>query len=189
MVRLPGRVLYSLGPYLAVGRGFKGQLAIRRGNVTDGIASLRSCLAELHAARYELVSTVFNISLVQGLATLGRFAEGITLIDETIAKAEANGEVSYLPELLRVKGGILLLMTTPMSDNGEMCLMQSLDWSRRQAAPASELRAAVDLAALWAAQGRREGARALLQPVFGRFVEGSDTADLRAAEHLLASLD
>ena len=31
-------------------------------------------------------------------------------------------------------------------------------------------------------------ARALLQPVFEQFVEGSDTADLKAAERLLATL-
>ena len=28
----------------------------------------------------------------------------------------------------------------------------------------------------------------LLQPVFEQFMEGSDTADLKAAEHLLAAL-
>ena len=66
--------------------------------------------------------------------------------------------------------------------------MQSLEWSRRQAARAWELRTAVDLAALLAAQGRPKDAQALLQPVFEQFVEGSDTADLQAAGRLLASL-
>jgi hypothetical protein len=50
------------------------------------------------------------------------------------------------------------------------------------------LRTAVDLAALWAAQGQRDRARAILQPIFEQFVEGFDTADLKAAEHLLATL-
>ena len=53
---------------------------------------------------YELLTTQLNISLVQGLAAIGRFAEGITLIDETIRRVETNGDVSYMPELLRVKG-------------------------------------------------------------------------------------
>jgi predicted ATPase len=60
--------------------------------------------------------------------------------------------------------------------------------SRRQAARAWELRTALDLAALFAGQGRSESGRALLQPVFEQFVEGSDTADLKAAEPLLANL-
>ncbi len=39
-----------------------------------------------------------------------------------------------------------------------------------------------------ARQSRPDAARALLQPVFERFVEGLDTADLKAAERLLATL-
>lgn len=66
--------------------------------------------------------------------------------------------------------------------------MQSIEWSRRQSARSWELRTAVDLAALWARQSRPDAARALLQPVFERFVEGLDTADLKAAERLLATL-
>jgi hypothetical protein len=51
-----------------------------------------------------------------------------------------------------------------------------------------ELRTATDLAKLMAAQGRREAARTLLEPVFAWFVEGVDTDDLKAAEDLLATL-
>lgn len=93
-----------------------------------------------------------------------------------------------MPELLRVKGGLLLSMSQPNRDDAEMYFMQSLELSRRQGARAWELRTGVDLAALLAAEGRSESALALLQPVFEQFVEGSDTADLKAAERLLATL-
>jgi tetratricopeptide (TPR) repeat protein len=179
---------HSLGPYRAVGRGLKGELAIRQGNAKGGVESLQGCLEELHAARYELLTTAFNISLVQGLAAIGRFAEGMTLIEETIRLVEANGDIIYMPELLRVKGSLLLSMPQPSVDDAEMCFMQSLELSRRQGARAWELRTAVDLAKLLAAQGRPESARALLQPVLEQFAEGSDTADLKAAERLLATL-
>jgi predicted ATPase len=69
--------------------------------------------------------------------------------------------------------------------DAEMCFIQSLDWSRRQGARSWELRTAVDLAALWAAQGQQHRAQALLQPIVEAFVEGLDTADLKSAEHLL----
>jgi predicted ATPase len=72
--------------------------------------------------------------------------------------------------------------------DAEICLIQSLDWSRRQGARSWELRTAVDLAALWASQGQRDRAQAVLQPIFEAFAEGFDTADLKAAERLLASL-
>jgi hypothetical protein len=54
--------------------------------------------------------------------------------------------------------------------------------------PASP-RGGIDLlAALLAGQGRSESARRFLQPVFEQLVEGLDTAELKAAERLLANL-
>jgi predicted ATPase/DNA-binding winged helix-turn-helix (wHTH) protein len=179
---------HSLGPYLAVGRGFKGVLAIRRGDAEAGVESLLGCLEALHAARYELLTTGFNIALVQGLAAIGRSAETTTLIDDTIRLVEANGDLAYMPELMRVKGNLLCSMPQVNGNDAEMCFMQSLEMSRHQAALAWELRTSVDLAARLAAQGRVDTARGLLQPVFERFVEGSDTADVKAAERLLATL-
>jgi predicted ATPase len=80
-------------------------------------------------------------------------------------------------------------MPQPVLQEAETCFVQSLEWSRRQGALAWELRTAVDLAALWSRQGQPERARSLLQPVFEQFTEGSDTADLKAAQRLLATLD
>jgi len=179
---------HSFGPYLDVGRGRKGALAVRRGDAKSGVENLRGSLEKLHAARYELLTTEFNISLVQGLAAIGQFTEGITLIDETIRLVETNGDVSYLPEFLRVKANLLLSMPQPGPCDAVMYLTQSLEFSRRQSARAWELRTAVDLAALLADQGQSESGRALLQPVFEQFVEGFDTADLKAAERLLTTL-
>lgn len=175
------------GPYLAVGGGYNGVLAVRRGDAKGGVESLQGALAELHSAGYELLTAFFNISLVQGLGAMGRFAEAITLIDEAIRLVESSGELSYMPELLRVKGNVLVSMGRPSGD-AEMCFTQSLEFSRRQGARAWELRSAIDLAALWAGQGRSDEARTLLLPIFEQFTEGSDAADLKAAEHLLTTL-
>jgi predicted ATPase/DNA-binding winged helix-turn-helix (wHTH) protein len=179
---------HSLAPYLAVGRGFKGELAIRRGDAEGGAETLQACLAMLHAMPYELLTTPLNIALIQGLAATGRFAHGATLVDETIGAVATRGDAVYLPELLRIKGGLLLSTPQPNNEAAEECFTQSLELSRLRGARAWELRTAVDLAALLVGQGRSERARALLQPVFEQFVEGSDTADLKAAERLLASL-
>ena len=179
---------HSLGPYLAVGRGLKGELAIRRGDPVNGVEMMQGSLQKLHAAGYELLTTAFNLSLARGFAALARFAEGIKLIDQTIRGVEVNGDFAFMPELLRVKGGLLLSMPQPSRDEAELCLLQSLDWSRRQGARAWELRAATDLATLLADQGRAASGRALLQPVFEQFTEGAETADLKTAEQLLAAL-
>jgi predicted ATPase len=95
----------------------------------------------------------------------------------------------YMPEVLRVKGRVLLSMPETRGDEAEACFMQSVELSCRHAALAWELRTAVDLAASWTAGVRRpESARTLLAPVYDRLTEGFETADLRAAERLLPTL-
>jgi tetratricopeptide (TPR) repeat protein len=179
---------YSMGPYLAVGRGFKGQLAVLRGDPNGGVEHLLGCLKDLHTARYELLSTPFNISLVQGLAASGRFPDAVTLIDETIRLVEANGDHCYTPEALRVKGDVLLLMPQLDDVAAELCFRRSLELSRRPGARSWELRTGIDLASLLAAPGQTDAAHALLRPVFEQFEEGFDTADLKSAARLLATL-
>jgi predicted ATPase/DNA-binding winged helix-turn-helix (wHTH) protein len=180
---------HSLRPYVAVGLGLKGALAIRREDARSGVEALRGVLERLHEARYALLTTEFNLYLAQGLAALDRLDEGMNLVEDTIRRVDANGDVTYMPELLRVKGR-LFLAKPPQRDGSEAetCFLQSLDASRRQGARAWELRTATDLAALWATQGDADRARALLQPALAQFTEGSDTADVKSATHLLATL-
>jgi tetratricopeptide (TPR) repeat protein len=179
---------YSLGPLAAVGRARKAQLAIRRGDALDGVASMRSSLEEIHAVRYELITTEFNISLLEGLAALGQVAEATRLLDDAIRQVETNGDTCYMPELLRLKAGLLQSIVQPRLDGAETCLMQSLELSRRQGARGWELRSAIDLATLWAHQEQHDRGRILLRPVFEQFTEGFETDDLQAAERLLKTL-
>jgi predicted ATPase len=102
---------------------------------------------------------------------------------------EARGDISYIPELLRLKGSILASTSTPRVKEAEMCFTQALELCRAHGSRAWELRIATDLAALWAGQQRSDEARALLLPVFEQFTEGSDTADFKAAESLLSTLN
>jgi len=178
----------SFGPYLDLGHGLRGEIAIRRGEVGAGVEMLQNCLEKLRATRYGRFTTRFNIMLARGLAASGRSVEGMALLDETIRLVEAKGGVNYLPEILRLKGSILLAMPEPRTADAETCFMQSLELSRAHGSRAWELRTATDLAALWAGQGRADDARALLLPVFEQFTEGEDTADLKAAERLLGAL-
>ncbi|PDT92319.1 transcriptional regulator [Bradyrhizobium sp. Y36] len=175
----------SMGPYLAVGRGVKGELAIRRGDAAGGVETIRTCLRELHDAGYELLTTTFNIALVQGLLALGRIEQGAELIDDAIRLVARSGDHLYMPELLRMKGRILLSLPEPDVAQAEARFMQSLDLSRRKGAKAWELRAAIDLAGVIAGRGRRDEARQLLQSALEGFAAGSETADIRAAASLL----
>jgi predicted ATPase/DNA-binding winged helix-turn-helix (wHTH) protein len=178
---------HSQERFTALGQGFKGQLELLRGDAESGLESLRFCLAEHSSRGHRLRDTVLKISLTQGLSTVGRFTESMALVDETIRFAEDDGDLSYLAELLRVKGNIFLALPQPCRDDAETCFLRSLAISGRQGARAWELRTAMDVARLWAHQGRSEDGRALLRRVFEQFTEGLDTADLKTARGLLAS--
>jgi predicted ATPase len=93
-----------------------------------------------------------------------------------------------MPELLRVKGKVLLSMREPDKPEAEVYFERSLELSRRLGARGWELRAATDLAELLAERGDSERGRKLLQPIYDGFSEGFETADLKAAEALLATL-
>lgn len=178
---------YSLGPFVAVGQARRAELDIRRGNAQDGVDRLQACLEAIHRVGYELLTTEFNISLAQGLATIGQIAEGSALVDRAIQRVEANGDDLYIPELLRVKGGLLLSMPQEGVNDAETCFTHSIELSRRQGARAWELRTAIDLATFWADQGRSKNAGDLLRPVVEQFAKGSKTTDIKTAERLLAS--
>jgi predicted ATPase len=51
-----------------------------------------------------------------------------------------------------------------------------------------ELRAALSVARLRVSQGRHDEAKRITTPIYDRFTEGMDTSDLKAAEHLLATV-
>ena len=108
---------------------------------------------------------------------------------EALAWAESTGERWPISEVLRLKGELLLLQgATGAAATAEDHFRQALDWAHRQDALSWKLCAATSLARLWRDQGRPTEATALLQPVYDRFTEGFDTADLKAAKVLLGEL-
>jgi predicted ATPase len=92
-----------------------------------------------------------------------------------------------LPEMLRVRGQIL--RSLGRTAEAEACLRQSLELSRKQSALGWELRAALTLGELWQDAGRAIEARALVQPLYGKYNEGFRSRDLVAAKQFLDALN
>ena len=124
--------------------------------------------------------------LAEALTQAGRVAEGLAVVEAAIEQSEPG---CYTPELLRLKGELLLSQKPAADDETvESLFRQALDEARRQQALSWELRAATSLARLLRNQGRHADAIACLQPVYDRFTEGFGTADLIAAKQLLDEL-
>ena len=180
---------HGLVVWHARGRCLKGALLIRRGDATAGFEMLRGALDELRETGFVPYHTAFLGTLAQGLMGTGKIAEGLATIDEALARSERDEERWCIAELLRIKAELVLLADGPGAVlAAEAHLQQALIWARRQEIVAMELRCATDLARLRHRHGRTELARELLAPLYGRFTEGFDTADLRAAKTLLDHL-
>ena len=166
---------------------FEGALLIKRGDNRAGSQLLQSALERLpEPALHHHISLLFA-ELAAGLGGAGQIAEGLSRVDKALARAEQTEAGWYFAELLRTKGELHLLERGPTSvDTAEKCFHRALDVARGQGALAWELRAAMSLARLWHGQQRVSPARKLLAPVYRRFTEGFETADLIAAKALLA---
>jgi predicted ATPase len=116
----------------------------------------------------------------------GRIREALVTINQALASADRGGERYYYPELLRIKGELLFQDATaePVSAP-EDCFRAALDAARQQRALFWELRGALSLARLRVTEGCRNGAKAILAPIYDQFTEGFETADLRAARDIL----
>jgi predicted ATPase len=163
-------------------------LLVKRGKAEAGIRLLRNAQAILHKARYELLTTAFNGTLAEALTMAGQFQQALALTDQTIAQVERGGDLFTMPELLRIKGDILASSPQPDLAQAETCLRRSLELAREQCALGWELRTATRLALLRSQQNRPRDAHDILAPVYDRFTEGFESADLKAAWKLLNEL-
>src|SRR5258705_6480525 len=179
---------YSLAPYRAVGMALRGQLAVMRDQAAAGLILLRDALETLRAEQHNILATVFASALAEGLWKAGQFDEALITINGAVARAASCGETFDMAELLRIKGQILAAMPRPDWASAADCLMQSLAVAREQSALAWELRSATALARLLSENGQRDQARDTLAPVYDRFTEGFETADLRIARQLIHQL-
>jgi predicted ATPase len=164
-------------------------LLIRRGAFVAGSALLRSALDAPGNTAWKIRLPEFLGVLAEGLAGAGQFSEARVVIDEALTDADRGGRRWPVAELIRIKGGVLFQQAggQPISAV-EDCFLEAFKVARQQGALLWELRAAVDLARLRVVQGRPNEARHSLTPVYERFTEGFETADLRAARAILESL-
>lgn len=178
--------LNAFGPYIAAAGGFRGKLAIQQGRVGEALNRIEESLARLHAARYELLTTSFEMSLAQGLVLTGRHDEARSLVNQTIDRCTNNGELLAMPELLRTKARIALAFSE--KDDCEAILLKAVDCARRQGAKSWELRSAIDLARLWIEQQRHDEAETMLRSVREAFRDSEVSIDLAVADEVLATL-
>jgi predicted ATPase/DNA-binding winged helix-turn-helix (wHTH) protein len=169
-----------------VGRFIEGKLMVERHEFAAGLASLHEAFETCQETGWRVFYPEYKGALAMALAGVGRLDNALGAVNEGLTHAEVDGETWYVPELLRIKGEILLQQASATGATAaEACFLEALQAARDQEALAWELRIVLSIARLRLAQGRRDEARQVLAPVHARFTEGFDTTDMRAAKALL----
>jgi DNA-binding winged helix-turn-helix (wHTH) protein/predicted ATPase len=184
-----------------------GFALMEQGQSEEAIEQMLRGLAAHQATGAEVARPHFLALLAEGFAKAGNVEEGLQVMEQALGLAHRNGEGSYLPELYRVKGELLLMRPTtrglsrgaaggkvgvevepPGVPQAEECFHESIKIARQQKANSWELRAVMSLTRLYQSQGKQKEARSLLTQIYDKFTEGFDTVDLRQARTLLDEL-
>jgi predicted ATPase len=155
------------------------------------MVDLRQCFCKLKRTRevnYYLFYPFFQSELAAVFGAAGDKDAGLSEVDAALRYAESRESLWCMPEVLRVRGEILLLPDAADRSAAEDHFRRSLDLARRQRALSWELRTAISIARLHRDHGSVGKARDLLASVYGRFSEGFGIADLQSAKRLLDEL-
>jgi predicted ATPase/DNA-binding winged helix-turn-helix (wHTH) protein len=175
--------------WAAAGYFLRGKLLVERGEPTQGLLVLRDAFETCDRTGWRLSYEEFKGALALGLARTGRFDEALVALDDATAAEREYGHGWYSPELLRIKGEVLLQQAGDQSaSTAEDCFDRAAQMAREQDALFWELRVALSVARLRVSRGHHQEARASLAAVYDRFTEGFATADLQAARTLLEQL-
>ena len=174
--------------YEAAGHFLKGKLLVERGEFAQSLLLLRDAFETCDRTGWHISYEEFKGALALGLAGKGRLDEALVALDDAMAAEGEDGHGWYAPELLRIKGEVLLQQAADLSLAAEDCFSQAAQIAREQGALFWELRVALSVARLRVSQGRHHEARASLVSVYDRFTEGFATADLQAARTMLEGL-
>jgi non-specific serine/threonine protein kinase len=179
---------HSLVPYQALGLCAKGSLLVARGDSATADQLLDRGLARMREVALSLYTTIFLSERASVLGSLGQIEKGLAEIEVAEFQAAQSNALWCMPEVLRVKGELLVRHGGAKDAEVEQCFLQSIDWARRQKALSWELRTSISMARFWRDRDRAAEASELLSRVYRRFTEGFETTDLQKAKALLDAL-
>ena len=197
---------HGLVMYQAQATITRGWALVEQGRTEEAIEQMRRGFAAYEATDTKLLRPHFLALLAEVLGKAGQPEEGLHALEESLEVVQRNGDASYLAEVYRIKGELLLMepgresstastdgkavfeAEPPVVAQAEDCFNQSIKIAQKQKAKSWELRTVMSLARLYQHQGKQEEARVLLTQIYDRFTEGFITRDLREAKALLDAL-
>ena len=175
----------------AVGSCLLGAALVNTGERDRGLALIEEGLNAYRGLKTPPVFWPMLLHLcaaAYGIAS--RSKEGLSLLSEAMAAASptSSSPQDLMPELLILKGDLLLALSSSNAAEAESLYQDALNNAQVVSAAMPELQAATRLSRLWKNQGKNEEARELLGAAYSKITEGFTTADLIEAKALLATL-
>lgn len=164
---------------------YAGWLEVINGDVDQGINDMQAGIKAYRETGATIWTPLYVTLIAEAERQRGRPEVALSIIDDALVKSRGRCENWYEAELVRWRGVFLLARDL---SSAESCFVEAINIAHRRNARLWELRAATNLARLWAEHDKRTQARDLLTPIYGWFTEGFDTADVREAKALLDQL-
>ena len=183
---------HGFAVWLAHARVMRGRIAADLGDVAGGIEEMRQGY-ESWADSGAVVTTPFYLAMrAEGLALHDRPEDGLALLEQALAIVDRTGERYYEAEIRRLLGRLTLRSAQraglDRSAEAQAWLQQALECARSRQMASLALRAGIDLADLWLAQGRTAQALDTLEPACAAIEGGVTTRDVIAARERVAAL-
>jgi predicted ATPase len=166
----------------------QGWLRCLQGPEAEGVARMRATFEDALATGTKTIRPAGCALLAEAYGQVGQLKEARQMLRKALDAVEKSGQRYHEAETYRFKGNLHLRGAHPDIEKAGISFRRAIDIAQQQQAKSWELRAATSLARLWAGQDRRREAHDLLEPVYGWFTEGFDTADLKDARALLDEL-
>jgi predicted ATPase/DNA-binding winged helix-turn-helix (wHTH) protein/AraC-like DNA-binding protein len=180
-------IKHAMEPWTVRGQCLMGMLLTKKhADKSQGISMIRTALSELPESAFHLHYAQILANLAEALGLCGQAEQGLATLEPAFARYQRTGEAWYLPELMRMKGELLLQKEGNQALSiAEDHFVQALHLAGQQGALAWQLRAAMSLARLRQPNDRDLDAQQSLQSIYEKFTEGFGTKDLISAKQLL----
>jgi predicted ATPase len=156
--------------------------------VEEARSEMQSGLSEMRSSGVGYMLPMMESWLSDLLARSGDREAALSIVERSLGGMDDATGRSWQSELHRRKAELRLALDANGAHDAEQELTKAIDLARLQGAKSLELRSTTTLASLLASKGRSEEARRRLEPVYGWFSEGRDTADLRQAREVLSAV-
>ncbi len=175
----------------AIAQGFIGWFEVQAGDAKRGLALLQGGLTFMHRLNLVYWMPTYLTWVSEACMRVGDLVEAERAITEALAVVERGGERWFESECWRVRAR-LEIQQGHGAAAAIVHLRRSIEVCRAHGSRSFELRTAIDLARLIAADGQDlwpESARDLLLRVLAPFADEPEMADQKEARALLATLD